>query len=119
MRPEKITYDLINAICEDISRGYSYDKAAERNGISSSTFFRWLKLGKSPDSEQIYRDFAQAVRQASDFSEDEALQLIRSAAVINRNWKASAWFLEKRFPAKYGKPANQCEGEIESEEEGM
>lgn len=102
-RPEKITNELIQAICEDIAQGFSYDQAAQRNSISASTFFRWKLRAEEPNSEQIYRDFANAVSSASRFSEQEALQLIRSTAIINRNWKAAAWFLERRFTEKYGK----------------
>jgi integrase len=54
-RPEKITYELIIKICEDIARGYFYDQAALNNGISASTFFRWMRKGKEPDAEQIYK----------------------------------------------------------------
>ena len=103
MRPEKISYELINPICEDIARGFSYDKAAQNNGIAASTFFRWLRKGHEDGAEDVYKHFATEVKAASEFSEDEALQLIRSAATIDRNWKASAWFLEKRFSEKYGK----------------
>jgi transposase len=103
VRPEKISYGLIEAICADIARGFSYDRAAQNNGIAASTFFRWLREGHESGAEEIYKHFAREVKAASDFSEDEALQLIRSAATIDRNWKASAWFLEKRFPDKYGK----------------
>ena len=103
MRPEKISYELIALICENIARGFSYDKAAQNNGIAASTFFRWLRKGHEDGAEEIYKHFANEVKAASDFSEDEALQLIRSAATIDRNWKAASWFLEKRFPEKYGK----------------
>jgi transposase-like protein len=103
VRPQKITEELIYKICEDIARGYSYDQAALNNGISASTFFRWVRKGKEPDAEQIYKDLVRLVDEASEFSEAEALQLIRSEAIVGRNWKASAWFLERRFPEKYGK----------------
>jgi hypothetical protein len=42
------------------------------------------------DSKQIYKDFAIRVSESVHFYEDEALQIIRSAAVVHRNWKASA-----------------------------
>lgn len=103
MRPEKINKEIIDAICEDISQGYSFDQAALRNGISASTFFRWLNRGKSIDADSIYKYLVEQVREAANFSEAEALQLVRSSAIVNRNWKASAWFLERRFPEKYGK----------------
>lgn len=46
MRPEKISAQLIEALCEDIAKGYSYDQAALNNGIAASTFFRWMLKGK-------------------------------------------------------------------------
>ena len=102
-RPEKITQVLTDSICEDIARGFSYEQAANRNGIAASTFFRWMQIGRKADAELLYREFARRVDEASDFSEAEALQLVRSSAIVNRNWKASAWFLERRFHHKYGK----------------
>jgi len=112
-RPDKISYELIESICEEIARGYSYDQAALNNGIAASTFFRWMRKGKDSASEQIYKDLVQAVEDSSDFSEAEALQQIRSSAINGRNWKAAAWFLERRFPHKYAKKTN---GELKMEE---
>lgn len=102
-RPEKISSALIDCICEDIARGFSYEQAASRNGVSASTFFRWMQMGKNTDSQEVYKELVSNVDEASNFSEAEALQLVRSSAIVNRNWKASAWFLERRFPHKYGK----------------
>ena len=102
MRPQKISYVLIERICANLAAGYTFDKAAINNGISPSTFFNWKKLGTMPDSEQIYKNFATRVSESVHFYEDEALQIIRSAAVVHRNWKASAWILEHTMPTKYG-----------------
>jgi transposase-like protein len=106
MRPEKINFELIESLCEDIAQGFSYEKAALNNGIAASTFFKWMQLGRKPDAEEIYSHLVKRVAEASDFSEAEALQLIRSAATLGRNWKATAWYLEKRFPEKYGRRIN-------------
>ena len=114
MRPVKITYELIDAISEDIAQGFSFDQAALNNGISSTSFFRWKQKGLDSESEVIYRDFTKAVGAAAEFSESEALQLVRSAAKIDRNWKAAAWFLERRFPEKYAKRHVQSPGNSES-----
>ena len=104
MRPQKISYELIERICSNLAAGYTFDKAAINNGISPSTFFNWKKNGSAPDSEQIYKDFTSRVSESVHFYEDEALQIIRSAAVVHRNWKASAWILEHTMPNKYGIP---------------
>lgn len=116
-RPEKITYELIAAICEDVAQGFSFDQAALNNGISASTFFRWRQKGLDPNSESIYHEFVAALEIAAEFSESEALQLIRSSAKIDRNWKAAAWFLERRFPKKYARRHIQMTNNPESSSE--
>lgn len=116
MRPQKISYQLIEDICEDIAQGFTYDQSAQRNGISASTFFRWMQKAKEPGCDPIYIHFANEVERASQFSEFEALQIVRSAAIINRNWKAATWFLEKRFPEKYGKSKNSIYDEEDTSE---
>jgi hypothetical protein len=103
MRPKKITQRLIKNIACKIAEGYTFDRAATLCGISPSTFFNWKQLGEKPESEQIYKDFAAAIKNAVRFYEDEALQIVRNAAVIHRSWKAAAWILESVFPEKYGK----------------
>jgi hypothetical protein len=103
VRPQKISYELIERICANLAEGYTFDKAALNNGISTSTFFNWKKLGTLAESEQIFKDFTIRVNESVHFYEDEALQIIRSAAVVGRSWKAAAWLLENTIPTKYGK----------------
>jgi len=102
-RPTKITAELINEICENIAQGFTYDRAARNNGIAVSTFHDWMRKGREENAEPIYRHLVEEVKIAADYSEDEALQQVRSAAIIDRNWKAAAWFLERRFPKRYGR----------------
>jgi transposase len=103
MRPEIITRKLIEEICNYIAAGYSYSAAAKLAGIAESTFFRWRAMGQLEGAEEIYVVFYLEVEEASAFSEAEALQLVRSAAIKERNWRAAAWFLERRFPERYQK----------------
>lgn len=71
---------------------------------------------KEPNCDPIYIYFATEVEAASQFSEFEALQIERSAAIISRNWKAATWFLEKRFPEKYRKSKNSIYDEEDTSE---
>jgi len=103
MRPEIITQDLIKEVCNHIAAGFSYSAAAKLAGIAESTFFRWRAMGQLEGSDDIYKIFYIEVEEASAFSEAEALQLVRSSAIKERNWRAAAWFLERRFPEKYQK----------------
>jgi hypothetical protein len=101
MRPEIITRELLEEICNYIAAGYSYSAAAKLAGIAESTFFRWRSMGQLEGAEDIYKVFYIEVEEASAFSEAEALQLVRSSAIKDRNWRAAAWFLERRLPEKY------------------
>jgi len=106
-RPQLITKEIIEEICNYIAAGHSYAKSAKLAGIAESTFFRWRTMGQLEGAEDIYTIFYIETQDASDFSESEALQLIRSSAILERNWRAAAWFLERRFPDKYSKRPNQ------------
>ena len=54
-------------------------------------------------SEKIYKDLVERVSEACEFSEIEALQVLRQASMKESNWRAAAWILERRHPEKYGK----------------
>ena len=97
-------------------------------GISPSTYYDWLKKGAEEDSKQdeikalgsggsplpaieedsdielvyIYSEFSEAVARARAEAEGAHIKNIRRAA-DNGTWQASAWFLERSFPKKWGK----------------
>jgi len=102
-RPIKLSYELIEKLCELIAQGCTYDRAARGCDISVSTFHGWMRRGKQEGAESIYKELVASVKSAAEYSEDEALQQVRSAAIGDRNWKAAAWFLERRFPDRYGR----------------
>ena len=118
MRPEIITQDLIKEVCNYIAAGFSYSVAAKLAGIAESTFFRWRAMGQLEGAEDIYKIFYIEVEEASAFSEAEALQLVRSSAIKERNWRAAAWFLERRFPEKYQKRSSALDSDKPSNPEG-
>lgn len=72
-------------------------------GISESTIYRWLAMGKSEAADPIYVDLVARVGQAVECSEFELLQRMRIAASKPDHWRATAWMLERRFPEKFGK----------------
>ena len=72
-------------------------------GISESTIYRWLAMGKSEEAEPIYVELVARVGEAIESSEFELLQRMRIAGSKPDHWRATAWMLERRFPEKYGK----------------
>ena len=120
-RPTKLTPDLIQEVCNWLKLGYYQEDAATMAGISSSTFYDWMRraegqkalesvdspLPDSPDAEivevvDMYLEFSEAVKKARAEAEGAHIRNIRKAA-DNGTWQASAWFLERSFPKKWGK----------------
>ncbi len=122
-RPTKLTHDVIEDICNWLKLGYYQEDAATMAGISASTFYDWMKKGDEgqkalesgtssslpaiqEDSEieivNMYSEFSEAVKKARAEAEGAHLRNIRRAA-DNGTWQASAWWLERSFPKKWGK----------------
>ena len=102
-RPPKITSEIVEEICDLVIQGKSFARAAAARDISESTIYRWIALGKKQESEPIYRELVERLSESCEISEFEALQTIRKTISYPDNWRAAAWLLEHRFPAKYGK----------------
>ena len=81
-------------------------------GIARSTYYSWLSRGRhareshasgltlSP-KEKPFLDFLDSVERASIAPEIGALRIIQRAA-DGGSWRAAAWFLERRYPHKWG-----------------
>jgi len=102
-RPPILTSELIERLCDLVIEGKSLAKAAVFSGISESTIYRWLALGRQDGAEPVYLELAERIGQAVEFSEFEALQTLRKASQEKQHWRVAAWILERRFPEKYGK----------------
>ena len=127
-RKTKLTPEIQETICNWLKLGYYQEDAAVMAGISPSTYYDWLKKGAEEDSKQdeikalgsagsplpaieedsdielvyIYSEFSEAVARARAEAEGAHIKNIRRAA-DNGTWQASAWFLERSFPKKWGK----------------
>ena len=127
-RKTKLTPEIQETICNWLKLGYYQEDAAVMVGISPSTYYDWLKKGAEEDSKQdeikalgsgesplpaieedsdielvyIYSEFSEAVARARAEAEGAHIKNIRRAA-DNGTWQASAWFLERSFPKKWGK----------------
>ncbi len=122
-RPTKLTPEVIEEICNWLKLGYYQEDAATMAGISASTYYDWMKKGddaqkalESGDSSSLpatqegdevevvnmFQEFSEAVKKARAEAEGAHIRNIRKAA-DNGNWQASAWWLERSFPQKWGK----------------
>ncbi len=100
--PEKLTQPVFDKIVELISAGgVSRRVAAQAVGVSPRTLLRWLTRGREPDSG-IYCLFLSAIQRAEAEGEVASVQHIRIAGA--KDWRAAAWFLERKYPKRWAKP---------------
>lgn len=94
-RKTKLTTDLQTMICGYVNAGASIPDACKAAGVSWNTAKDWLKYGR--EGRKPYADFVEAVERS------KAAWKVGSVAVITKHgrkdWRASAWLLERRDPA--------------------
>jgi len=114
-RKTKLTLEKSEIILEALKSGCYLDTAASYAGISQATLFNWLARGKKerdrlevfPDSkpdetEVVFLEFLVAVEKVRAESELRAVMQIQQAASTG-TWQASAWYLERSYPKKWGR----------------
>jgi len=85
----------------DAIRGGNYaNVAAQYAGIGESTYYEWLQRGR--EGESPFAEFAEAIKEAEAQAEVRNMALIQQAAQAG-TWQASAWYLERRYPSRYGR----------------
>ena len=106
MAKHKLTDDKIDEICTYIENGMSDKDAADLSEICRDTFYRWLreadavdKDGKPPAQFKQQRKLKNALIKArASFKAYHVQRIIRAS---QKNWTASAWLLERKFPEEF------------------
>jgi hypothetical protein len=98
-RPTKLTAELKEAICEAVRGGNYIETAAAMCGVSKQVLYTWMKAG-ARDEDAAHVAFLDAVRKAQADAEGRNVALIAKAG--QTQWQASAWFLERSQPKKWG-----------------
>lgn len=128
-RPTKLTPALQDEIIKAIRAGNYMETAAAYQGIDKTTLYEWLRRGKAA-SRGIYAEFSHAIEKALAVAEIRDVMNIDNAAkggtitakrTIRKEspngqvtetteesyappqWTASAWRLERKFPASWGR----------------
>ncbi|NHQ60586.1 hypothetical protein G9409_08295 [Chlorobium sp. BLA1] len=100
MPAPKITAEKIECIVDVLGAGHYREVACKLAGIDRKTLTNWLKRGEREQSG-LYRELYTGVMQAEAKAEVYHLKNIETASV--KNWFASAWFLERKHPERWGK----------------
>ena len=116
-RPLQLTDDVILQMCAHLKHGAFIETAAAASGVPKSTFYLWLKLAhEKPKS--IYKRLLDAVEKAQADAELNDLMYITKAR--SKDWKASAWRLERRNPSRWsGVRRPTVQGEVQTEDTGF
>lgn len=117
-----LTEDVVDSIIESIEKGHYPKLAVANTGISFAAFLKYLTKGKQ-DHDRLAKlaesgvplreeDFSlhfelyMGLQKALFTQQDVPLEIIRQAGNLG-DWKASAHFLERRFPKQWGRKLDQ------------
>jgi hypothetical protein len=103
-RPTVLTPALAKAIVEAVRVGCYIEDAAEAQGVSRAVVYHWLEQGRLGAS-QAHIDFLDTVTRARAADTIDSMATIATASKLESGaleWKAAAWKLERKHPAKFG-----------------
>jgi hypothetical protein len=132
----KLTPELQASIVADLNTGLFASQVALKNGVHPETIQIWVSKGLESDAAEPYASFAEAYIKADIHVEQQCLAVIRSGAenkkfrktkkviqaakdspettietqYLRGDWRAAAWYAEKRWPRRYGTLAQQLPG---------
>lgn len=101
-RPSIISNEIITRIEESLLAGNYIETACAHAGISRDTYYEWKKRGEESEEENLFSLFADTIKKARAESEARNVFNIQKAA-NSGTWQASAWWLERSFPERWGR----------------
>jgi hypothetical protein len=97
-RPTRYSDALAEQLCNLISAGVPIRVASRSLGIARSTLYEWRDAGRR--GLDPYVVFESKLERALSRAETSlTLNLVRAA---QKDWRAAAWWLERRHPERYG-----------------
>jgi len=112
-RRSMLTPERSSKIVNAVKAGNYLETAAQYGGITAAGLHKWLKRGRDEreriengeeanENESRYVEFVEAVENARAEAEVRAVALIQQAGQAG-TWQASAWYLERSYPARWGR----------------
>lgn len=97
-RPTRYSDALGDQLCNLISAGVPMRVAARSLGIGRSTLYDWRNYGAQ--GIEPYVTFEAKLKRA--LSRAEASLTLNLVSAAKKDWRAAAWWLERRHPERYG-----------------
>lgn len=100
-RPRALTEAMQAKIVELHGLGLHFSPACYAAGTTPEAVKYWMKLfDDGAEHAKVYADFFGRIKEAVALSEAKALVHLKHG---EQGWQAQAWFLERRFPQRWGK----------------
>lgn len=100
--PSKFNEKRAEKLLQAVRGGNYLQTAASYAGISYQTLRRWLLKADEPGAPPEYVAFKESLEKARADAEVAALAKIQKAASEGA-WQASAWYLERSWPERWGR----------------
>lgn len=100
-KPSIIKEGMTKALCDALMAGNTVRNSCALAGIDETTYYRYRQEGKRAEEGSPLWEFCQSVKKALADAEHRNVLVIQTAA--KKNWQASAWFLERRYPKEWGR----------------
>lgn len=101
-----------------VSRGNYYDTVCKLVGVSYRVFHIWMEIGENEtDENSRYRRFYLDVQAATAAA--EMFVVDRWMSHLDRDWRACATFLARRYPDRWARRSRSLDTVIERELEAM
>lgn len=101
-RPTSFNQERAERLLLAVRGGNYLETACSYAGIGYTTLRRWVAKADDPDAPPEYQEFKEALEKARADAEVGALAKIQKAASEGA-WQASAWYLERSRPEKWGR----------------
>lgn len=117
--PTKLTPELHERIVNLIKAGNYDETAIAVVGVSTNTFYEFMKKGKEPGRNKHTRFFT-AVEKAKAWSEARDVSIITKNT--EKDWRVAAWKLERKHPKRWSrqrkefKPPGKLDSNVSSTE---
>lgn len=97
--------EMAKGIVKLLEKGVPRVHACAQFRVAEKTFYQWMLKYREAvdrgDTESVYHQFGQAVKEAESHFIERNLSVIQVASI--KSWQAAAWLLERRFGNDFGR----------------
>lgn len=108
-RKPKLNREVLNRAIELKGGGANDVDIMAAIGISKTTFYSWLNDPKT----DLQREFSDGLKKAEADYKNALLAIVMRDA-REKDWKAAAWLLERKYPSEYAR-TDRVQAEVKQE----